>query len=454
MPQPQILIVDDDPQASGLFASCLKSQGYRVEEASSCKEACIRFHAHRPDLVLCDFSLGDGNAFDLLRAFTTTDSSVPMVVITGHGSIELAVKAMKEGAEHFLVKPVGLSSLLMLIQKILDSQRMTRKAMADSNRSKKEFTDPFLGGSQAIQKLQDQAMRAAGASAPVLILGETGTGKGVLARWIHQHSPRSNEAFVDLNCAGLERAFFENELFGHQKGAYTGANQTKLGLLEVGHLGTVFLDEIGDVDLAVQPKLLKVLEEGTFRRMGDVQDRYANIRLVAATHQDLRSMVQAGTFRSDLFYRINTLVLNLPPLRERQEDIPILAHSFMETYSRMTAKEPTAISQATLRRLKEYHWPGNVRELKNLVERAAILSEGRKFDERLLVPEMVPMAVDGFSSIKPVASLIEIRREHLEETLQRSGWRVNLAAKSLGVARSTLYYQIKKLGLRDPKSAS
>lgn len=450
MPQPIVLLVEDEPDVRSAIAEYLGLQGYHVDEASGCKEAATRFQATRPDIVICDFALGDGNALDLLPVIKRLDASVPLLVLTGHGSIELAVRSIKEGAEQFLTKPVELPVLHAMIQRILDSQRLARKAMADSSRSQKGALDPFLGVSRAILALQNQATKVAQSSAPVLIQGETGVGKGVLARWIHQNSPRAKEAFVDLNCAGLERTFFENELFGHQKGAYTGASDNKMGLLEVGHLGTVFLDEIGDVDLAVQPKLLKVLEEGTFRRMGDVRDRQVNIRLIAATHQDLYTLAQTKAFREDLYYRINTLMLRLPPLRERPEDIPLLVRTFMDTFCQRSGKLPVPISPAAMTRLQGYAWPGNVRELKNLVERAAILSEGTRFDEHHLLAQSQITSGPPTGKAGVPSSLDDLERQHIEHALEAAHWRVGLAAERLGVPRSTLYFKIKKMGLREP----
>jgi DNA-binding NtrC family response regulator len=450
MYRPIVLLVEDEPDVRAGIATYLALKDYQVDEAAGCREAETRFQARRPDIVICDFALEDGNALDLLAALKRLDPQVPLLVLTGHGSIELAVRSIKEGAEQFLTKPVELPILHAMIQRILDSQRLARKAMADSSRFQKGAPDPFLGVSRAIRTLQSQAVKVAQASAPVLIQGETGVGKGVLARWIHQNSPRAKEAMVDLNCAGLERTFFENELFGHQKGAYTGAGENKMGLLEVGHLGTVFLDEIGDVDLAVQPKLLKVLEENSFRRMGDVRDRQVNIRLIAATHQDLQAMAGAKTFREDLYYRINTLMLRIPPLRERPEDIPLLARTFMETFCQRSGKNPVPITSGAMKRLQHYPWPGNIRELKNLVERAAILSDGSAFDEQHLLAEPLGGMHLAPRRSEVRASLEDMERQHIEKALEEAHWRVGLAAERLGVPRSTLYFKIKKLGLREP----
>ncbi|MEE8218183.1 MAG: sigma-54 dependent transcriptional regulator, partial [Vicinamibacteria bacterium] len=277
--------------------------------------------------------LPDGTALDLLPRIKELDASLPVIVLTGHASIDLAVRAVKEGADQFLAKPVELPALLVLLRRLLESQRARRRQIAGRTRQAREEIDPFIGSSAPLRKLAEEARRVAASSSPILIEGETGSGKGVLARWLHRNGPRADEPFVDMNCAGLSRDFLETELFGHEKGAFTGAVSAKVGLLEVAHRGVVFLDEIGDLDPQVQPKLLKVLEEKRFRRLGEVRDRQVDIQLIAATHQNLAAMARERKFRSDLYYRISTIPLRVPPLRERPEDIPALARRLVEGFS-------------------------------------------------------------------------------------------------------------------------
>jgi len=274
----RILLVEDDEELRYAYATHLTANGFLVDEAADSAGAHRRFAATRPDVAVLDFRLPDGDAFDLLRKFKDLEPTVPIIVLTGFGSMELGVSLIRGGAEQCLAKPVESSALLMIVHKLLENSRNQQKQLANNTRRRRVVLDPFLGESSAIRRLAEAAAKVANSQSPVLIQGETGSGKGVLATWLHEHGPRSEESFVDLNCAGLTREFLESELFGHEKGAFTGAVNAKLGLLEVSHRGTLFLDEIGDIDPNVQPKLLKVVEEKKFRRMGDVRDRFIDVR--------------------------------------------------------------------------------------------------------------------------------------------------------------------------------
>jgi DNA-binding NtrC family response regulator len=320
----KVLLVDDDVQMRHVLALYLRRCGFNVLEAGSLAEARELQADEAPDLTIVDYQLPDGTAFDLLNATRERESSEAVIVLTGLGTIDLAVRAIKSGAEHFLTKPVDLESLEILVRRTLDQQR-DRRQRAFTAAVASAAPTPFLGASCAVRRLEEMAAAAVNSDVPVLILGETGTGKGVLARWIHENSARKSEPFVDLNCAGLSRELAESELFGHQRGAFTGAVTSKPGLIEVAHKGTLFLDELGDLDLAVQPKLLKALEEGSFRRVGELSSRASDVRLLAATHRNLASMVKDDRFREDLLFRINTLTLEVPALRERPEDIRAVA---------------------------------------------------------------------------------------------------------------------------------
>ena len=271
--------------------------------------------------------------FSLLQRIKSADANIPVIVLTGQSSLELAVRAIQEGAEQFLIKPVDLSALHAVLLRTLTNRRYRQQSLASISRTKRECVDPFLGNSPAIRRLEAYAKRVLNSESPVLLQGETGSGKGVLANWMHRNGPRAEEAFLDLNCAGLSRELLESELFGHAKGAFTSAVTAKQGLLEVADRGTVFLDEIGDIDLQVQPKLLKVLEDRVFRRVGDVRDKAVDIRLISATHRELLDLVQQQRFREDLYYRVNTVPLRVPPLRERTEDIPMLVQHFLNRLS-------------------------------------------------------------------------------------------------------------------------
>jgi DNA-binding NtrC family response regulator len=445
----RVLLVDDDPSVRFALRDFLEGKGYEVDEAETSAAALEVFQSSPPDVAILDYSLPDGTALELLPRLRAAESSVPLVVLTGHGSIDVAVQAIKEGAEHFLTKPVELPALLVILERLLDNQRQKKRNLAGRSRESRRAVDPFLGTSPAIRQLAEEARMVASAEAPVLIHGETGSGKGVLAAWLHRNGPRADEAFVDLNCATLSRELLESELFGHQKGAFTGAVSAKPGLLEVAHRGTLFLDEIGDMDPLVQPKLLKVVEEHRFRRVGEVRDRQVDVRLVAATHHDLSELVRDKTFRSDLFFRISTFPLVVAPLRERKEDIPLLARDLCERIAADMGRSHLTLSEAALRALVEYPWPGNIRELRNVLERALLLGRGSTVeagDLRFLTgvaAEPEPGA--------PELTLEEVERRHIERVLREEKGRVDPAAQRLGVPRSSLYKRIRSLGIVVPR---
>ncbi|HKF58664.1 MAG TPA: sigma-54 dependent transcriptional regulator, partial [Blastocatellia bacterium] len=365
----KVLIVEDEAGVRFGIRDFLEGKGFEIEEATSCQEAIESFQSSRPDAVFADYMLPDGNALELLPRLKAIDPAVPLIILTGHGSIDLAVRAIKEGAEQFLTKPIELPALFVILTRILENARNRQKQLVRKTRQDRESPDPFTGTSAAIRSLADQAAKVATTESPVLLLGETGTGKGVLARWLHQNGPRAEEPFVDLNCAGLSKEFLETELFGHEKGAFTGAVTSKPGLLEVAHRGVVFLDEIGDMDPTVQPKLLKSLEEKRIRRMGDVNDRRVDIHLIAATHLDLALAVREKRFRSDLYFRINTIPLTIPTLRERPEDIPLLARNLLKKLSTDVGRGAFELSAEAEDVLRKHPWPGNIRELRNVLER-------------------------------------------------------------------------------------
>jgi DNA-binding NtrC family response regulator len=454
---PRILIVDDEPGIRFGVRDFLESEGLEVEEAESVAAAEKAVREAHPDAVVLDHMLPDGTALDLLPRIREIDASVPVVVLTGHATIDLAVRAVKEGADQFLAKPVELPALLVMLQRLLESQREKRRQIAGRARQAREAVDPFTGSSAPIRSVAEQARRIVGTSSPVLIEGETGTGKGVLARWIHRNGPRADEPFVDMNCAGLSREFLETELFGHEKGAYTGAVSSKQGLLEVAHRGVVFLDEIGDLDPQVQPKLLKVLEEKRFRRLGEVRDRQVDVQLLAASHQNLPQLVQEKKFRSDLYFRISTIPLRMPPLRERPEDIPVLAHQLLEGFASDVGRRGIRLSPGAERALCGYSWPGNVRELRNVLERALLLC-GRdvlepadlRFDGPGAVPPAEPVETPAAERL---LTLEELERVHIERVLRELGGRVSEASARLGIPRSTLYQKIKKFKVELPRTS-
>jgi len=445
LPSRRILIVDDESGVRFGLRDFLEAKGFSVDEAANCRAAEAMFRSRRPDVAVLDYSLPDGNALELLPKLKALDGSVPLVILTGHGTIDLAVRAVKEGAEQFLTKPVELPALLVILQRLMDGQRIQKRNAAGGRREARQGTDPFALPSPAMRALFEEAERVAASESPVLILGETGVGKGLLARWLHERGPRAEEAFVDLNCSALSRELIESELFGHEKGAFTGAVAAKEGLFEVAHRGTLFLDEIGDVDAAVQPKLLKILEEGRFRRLGDVRDREADVRLIAATHQDLAAAVREKRFRSDLYFRISALPLLIPPLRERPEDVAVLARTLLARIAAEVGRPEIALGDDAVAALQGYSWPGNTRELRNVLERAAILGRNPVLGVRDLrfsapvEPGEAAQTADG--------TLEEVERRHIEKVLAEVDGHVERAARRLGVPRSSLYEKVKRLGI-------
>jgi DNA-binding NtrC family response regulator len=439
----KVLLVDDEADIRFVIGTFLRSQGYDVVEAESCRGAEAVFQASRPDLAILDYQLPDGTALDLLPRLKEIDSATPLLILTAHGTIPMAVHAIKEGAEQFLTKPIELPALAIILRRSLDAQRDRRKQMAGSSRRAREAVDPFLGTSDAIRQLERRAHRVLVSESPILIQGETGTGKTLLAKWLHEQGPRADETMVDLNCAALSRELLETELFGYEKGAFTGAAGAKMGLLEVAHRGTVFLDEIGDMDVQVQPKLLKVIEEKQFRRVGGVRDRHVDIRLVAASHQDLEQLVEERRFRGDLLFRINTIPLQVPSLRERSEDILLLAERILKNLAGEIGCGEVSLSASAEAALTAYAWPGNIRELRNVLERALLLSESN-----VLTAEDFRFS----RAARPDdATIADNERRHIEQVLREEGGRVDRAAGRLGIVRSALYKKIKKHGIVIPR---
>jgi DNA-binding NtrC family response regulator len=435
----RILIVDDDEPVRQLVGGYFRAEGFEVVEAASCGSAMERFIDAHPDAVVLDHELGDGSALELLPRLKALRPFVPVVILTGHGSIDLAVACVKAGAEQFFTKPAELPALQVAVERALDGQRLRRREAGA--RSLPE-PDPFLGVSPRIRALAIEAKQVARADSPILITGETGTGKGILAAWLHRSSHRAAEPMVSLNCAALSQSLLESELFGHERGAFTGAISAKPGLLEVANRGTVFLDEIGDMDGAIQPKLLKVLEEQRFRRVGEVRDRVVDVRLIAATHQDLQRRVAEGAFRSDLFFRVNTIPLHLPPLRERPDDIPLLASWILERLRAEMGRPGLSLSEGARRALVEHAWPGNLRELRNVLERAVLLAGSdvlEAADLRLAGP-----AVSTGDERWDRMTLAGVERAHVQRTLDACGGQVEEAARRLGLSRSALYERLRR----------
>lgn len=448
----KLLIVDDDPAIQLAVSAFFEVHDYEVICADDVAGGQIAFRSRRPDAAVVDFMLPDGDALTLLERFKAVDPNCPTIVLTGHGSIGKAVQAIQHGAAHFLTKPLDLPALATVIERALASESLRRKEAARrAGSAAVRGPSPFVGESRAIRDLEYQVRKVLNSDCPVLITGETGSGKGVLAHWIHENGPRASAPFVDLNCAGLSREFLDTELFGHEKGAFTGAVASKAGLFEIAHGGAMFLDEIGDVDFDLQPKLLKVVEDKRFRRLGDVTDRTVDVRLLGATHHDLAALAMAGKFRTDLFFRISTLPIHVPALRERSEDIEILAGTVLESICRGDGRREVRLAPSASSALRQYRWPGNVRELRNVLERAVLLTESSVLDADDLNLKGPAPPLSNSTGNDLDLTLEEVERRHIALVLSDENGRVDRAAVRLGISRSSLYNKVRQYGLLPSK---
>jgi DNA-binding NtrC family response regulator len=430
--KPRLLMVDDEPDVRLGFTLYLAKAGFTVLEASSLAEARQLIVSNPVEGVLLDLNLPDGNGLDWIAEVREGQPGTAIVVITGKGDIPIAVEAMRRGADHFLSKPVNMGELEIVLQKGLEVGGLRRSSQAQRRLSKK--AQPLFGGSAAMRSLLDLATLAAENDSPVLLQGETGVGKGVLARWIHEHSPREAMPFVELSCAGLRGELIASELFGHARGAFTSAVADRQGLLDIADGGTLFLDEIGELDPGVQSQFLTVLEEKRYRRLGDVRERRSAFRLVCASNRDLAADVETGRFRADLRYRINVFPIAIPPLRGRPEDIPGLAANVLESLG----SPQVGVSPEAMALLRGYPWPGNVRELKNALERALLLSRRETLEpEHFSWLRAAPLPDFGGGGAR--ADL-----DRIQAALREHGGNVEQAASALGMSRATLYRRLQK----------
>jgi DNA-binding NtrC family response regulator len=382
---PDILIVEDKESLRIMLRKTLEARDYGVEEAADVYEARRRLQSARFAAVLTDLRLPAGSGFEVLQAAREADTQVPVIVMTAFGTIEEAVRAMKEGATDFLTKPVDTEHLLVLLERAVEQRRLqTDYVLLKEDYQRRYGLPRVLGEDPAWKETMLAVQRAAPTDATVLLLGESGTGKELLSRALHQLSPRAKAPFVAINCAAIPEALLENELFGHEKGAFTGAASRKIGKAEMAHRGTLFLDEIGDLPLSLQAKILRLVQERQFERVGGLQTISVDVRVVAATNRDLREAVARREFREDLYFRLSVFPVEIPPLRRRRGDIPLLADAFLERYAREMGRRGLRLSDAARRDLLDHHWPGNIRELQNAIERAAILAEGLEIEPRHL----------------------------------------------------------------------
>ncbi len=434
-----LLVVDDDPGFRKLLETILSAEGYQVTTAGAVAEAVRAGAAQRFDLVLCDLRLPDGDGLQILRRYRELSPETPFVMITAYGTVPTAVEAMKLGAVDFLEKPLrSPDELRQIVRRVLSAAPAAPQPEA---RPPAAFACPnLIVHDPLMREVVELARKVAPTNATVLLTGESGTGKEVLARCIHANSRRAHATFLALNCAALAPTLIESALFGHEKGAFTGAVSQHQGVFERAHGGTLFLDEVAELDAASQAKLLRVLQERTFERLGGTRTIQVDVRLIAATNRDLRKLVEEGRFREDLYYRLSAFPLEIPPLRQRPADILPLARHFLARAARALGKPPLELEEDAIRALLAYSWPGNVRELENMMERVAILCEGRVRAADLPLPK-------SESKERPVRWK-EIEKEAILEALRRNGGNRTRAAQELGISVRTLQYRLKEYGIR------
>ena len=446
-----LLLVEDKIELRAMLRKALERNGFRVEEAPDGSAAIQKIRAKRYQMVVTDLKMPGASGLDVLRESKQADSTIPVILLTAFGSVEEAVSAMKEGAFDFIQKPVDLDHLKLLVERATRQQELLRENLILREEFSARYGFPRIVGESAVMKaVSHQLQRVAPTEATVLLLGESGTGKELFARAVHHLCNRREQPFIALNCAAIPEGLVENELFGHERGAFTGAIAQKVGRLELADQGTLFLDEVGDIPLEIQPKLLRALQEREYERLGSTRTKKVDVRLVAATNRNLEKMIAEDKFRSDLYYRLNVFPIQIPPLRERPEDIPLLVRYFTQKYARRMEKQIESVPAASMRKLTRWHWPGNIRELENLVERAVILTRGSALE--------VPVSDLGNGSAeKAVAAMPDSNQRDeflriLKETRGRVGGADGAAAR-MGLKRTTLISRMKKLGI-DPRAVS
>jgi two-component system NtrC family response regulator len=448
-----VLIVEDEEAQRRILAGFLKGQGYAVQTAADGKEGLAKFQQDLFDFVIADYKMPGMDGLTLLREVRGVNTEARVVLLTAFATVESAVAAMKEGALDYLTKPVNLEELLIILQRAAQGITLMRE-----NRALKEMLrerhriEGVIAVSSGMEHVFSVVKRAAGSNAPVLIRGESGTGKEVIARILHVQSPRAEKPLLSMNCAAIPETLLESELFGHEKGAFTGAVHAKPGRFELAHTGSLFLDEIGDMSPSLQAKLLRVLQEQTFERLGGTRTIKVDVRIIAATNRDLEELMRQGKFRQDLYYRLNVVEVHLPPLRERREDIPHLVDHFLRTIFHKHGTDPKTLSREAHEALLRYDWPGNVRELENIIERACILSRGPRINL-----DDLPAAVTGSGGKKetvvidgsePLPAVItRIERDAILQALEQAGGVQTRAATLLGISERVLRYKMGKYGL-------
>jgi two-component system, NtrC family, response regulator AtoC len=452
MAHEHVLIVDDEKLIRWAIRSRLQEHGYVVGEAEDGRSAFGLLAHDDCDLVLLDLRLPDTTGLDVLKRVRQDNPEISVVMMTAYGTVEGAVQAMKLGAFDYLTKPVNLDELLLVVQRALETTSLKREVKRLRTEQREVHGTRMIGRSPAILEVLEMIRKISASQATTVLLeGDSGTGKNVVAKAIHYGSPRADRPFVTITCSALTETLLESELFGHERGAFTDAKTQKKGLLEVADGGTAFLDEIGEMGPAMQSKLLRFLEDKTFKRVGGTRDIEVDVRIIAATNRDLHAGTREGRFREDLYYRLKVIPIHLPGLTERREDIPLLIQHFLDHFNRELRKNTTRVSPQALELLQAYAWPGNIRELRNFIERVMILEDKETIDV-----EDLPRAMREGASVRPAEprpvgalTLGEMERQAIERALDKAGHNQVRAAKLLGISRDTLRYRMKKFGLLD-----
>ena len=443
----KVLVVDDEPFNLDLLEQELSDRGYVVERAGSGAEALETVKTRSPQLVILDYLMPDMDGIEVLRRLRRDGVDIPVIMVTAHGTIKKAVEAMKHGATDFITKPFDADHLALTVGKALHAEKLGREVEILSQQVNERYR-LIIGHSPAMKQAVDFARKAAASRSTVLLLGESGTGKEVIARAIHHWSERKDEPFIAINCAGLSRELLESELFGHEKGAFTGAYQLKRGKIELAHCGTVFLDEVGDTAPELQARLLRFLQERQFERVGGTRSVEVDVRIIVATSRDLERTVRQGEFREDLYYRINVVAIRLPPLRERKEDIAMLAQYFLRRFAIETKKTFTSIAEDAMARLIAHDWPGNVRELANAIERAVVLGRGPEVTAHDLPANLGVTRSGAVPDILSYHAAVDAcKRDVIAAALAKTGGNRAAAAKVLGLQRTYLSRLIRSLGI-------
>jgi two-component system response regulator AtoC len=443
----RVLIVDDEYQLLEAFKKKLSKEGMEVFTASNGQEAIAILKQETLDIGLFDIKLPDTDGVELLEKLREIQPTAEVIMLTGYASVDTAIRSMKLGAYDYLTKPVKLSELHTVILKAYEKKQLKDKTIVlEEQLQRVEVHDKFIGESKEMNVVKKTISLVGNSNVPVLILGETGTGKELVARAIHAQSSRAANPFVIINASNLQESILESELFGYKKGAFTGAQTDKVGLLQIANTGTFFVDEVADMGMPIQSKLLRVLETGSFRKLGDTKEITVDVRFIFATNKVIEEEVKANRFRKDLFYRLNTFVIQVPPLRDRKDDIPILTKYFLEKHARKGSRK--AVSRQVMNLLVTYHWPGNVRELANVIERAILISA----DRGEIIPDDLPQAIvlPTFVTEERKRSLSQhtlrldsMEKEHIEKVLEFAGGNKSKAARLLGISRKKLYQKIE-----------